>query len=206
MPRPVTFQRRPNSRQNSVPDLPALGRLCPGGGWRSEVVVNRPVLLPPRPALGPAVLDVGHGRRGGQHITRRAGRHLSRRQRERGHVLAAQLGLLRVQGHRGGSFGLGPLVDHRSRRRADGGGAGRAGRAADRPHVARSRMRCKAGGRSRCISVPGWARLATGSAVPLLGRLLAGIRPVGNPSRSHLAPRIGHRERRNENGRSPDVM
>jgi hypothetical protein len=50
------------------------------------------------------------------------------------------------------------------------------------------------------------ARLATGSAVPLLGQLLVGIRPAGNPARSHMAPRIGHRERRNKNGRSPDVM
>jgi hypothetical protein len=50
------------------------------------------------------------------------------------------------------------------------------------------------------------AQLATGSAVPLLGRLLSGIRPAGNASHSHLAPRTGHRERRNEDGRSPDVM
>jgi len=50
------------------------------------------------------------------------------------------------------------------------------------------------------------AQLATGSAVPLLGRLLAGIRSAGGPSRSHLAPRTGYRERRNGNGRSPDAM
>ncbi len=50
------------------------------------------------------------------------------------------------------------------------------------------------------------ARLATGSAVSLLGRLLSGIRPAGNPARSHLAPRIGHRERRNEIRRSPDAV
>jgi integrase len=50
------------------------------------------------------------------------------------------------------------------------------------------------------------ARLATASAVPLLGRLLTGIQPTGNPARSHLAPRIGHRERRNANRRSPDTV
>jgi len=50
------------------------------------------------------------------------------------------------------------------------------------------------------------ARLATGSAVPLLGRLLPGVRPAGNPVRSHLAPKIGHRERRNANRRSPDAV
>ena len=50
------------------------------------------------------------------------------------------------------------------------------------------------------------ARLAAGSAVPLLGRLLAGVRPAGNPVRSHLAPKIGHRKRRNANRRSPDAM
>ena len=33
------------------------------------------------------------------------------------------------------------------------------------------------------------ARPAAGSAVPLLGRLLAGVRPAGNPVRSHLAPK-----------------
>ena len=50
------------------------------------------------------------------------------------------------------------------------------------------------------------SRLATGSAVPLLGQLLLGIRPAGTPARSHMAPRIGHRERGNANRRSPDAV
>ena len=50
------------------------------------------------------------------------------------------------------------------------------------------------------------SRLATGSAVPLPGQLLLGIRPAGNPARSHMAPRIGHRERGNANRRSPDAV
>jgi hypothetical protein len=45
----------------------------------------------------------------------------------------------------------------------------------------RSRKRCKPGGRSRCVSAPGWQRA---QPVPLLGQLLAGIRPAGNPARS----------------------
>ena len=39
------------------------------------------------------------------------------------------------------------------------------------------------------------AALSPVSAVPLLTRLLAGIRPASNPVRSRLAPKIGHRKR-----------
>ena len=46
------------------------------------------------------------------------------------------------------------------------------------------------------------ARLAEGSAVPLLGRLLAGVRPAETCVRSHLAPKNGHQEKRNAKGRS----
>ena len=45
------------------------------------------------------------------------------------------------------------------------------------------------------------AALSPVSAVQLLNRLLAGIRPASKPVRSPLAPRIGHRERRNANRR-----
>jgi hypothetical protein len=45
------------------------------------------------------------------------------------------------------------------------------------------------------------ARLAEGSAVPLLGKLLAGVRLAETGVRSHLAPKIGHRERRGVNRR-----
>jgi hypothetical protein len=50
------------------------------------------------------------------------------------------------------------------------------------------------------------AALSPVSAVPLLDRLLAGIRPASKPVRSRLAPKIGHRERRNANGRLPDEV
>ena len=50
------------------------------------------------------------------------------------------------------------------------------------------------------------AALSPVSAVQLLNRLLAGIRPASKPVRSPLAPRIGHRERRNVNRRSPDAV
>ena len=50
------------------------------------------------------------------------------------------------------------------------------------------------------------AALSPVSAVQLLNRLLAGIRPASKPVRSPLAPRIGHRERRNANRRSPDAL
>jgi hypothetical protein len=46
------------------------------------------------------------------------------------------------------------------------------------------------------------ARLAVGSAVPLLAELLARVRPAETGVRSHLAPKNGHRVRRNTNGRS----
>jgi hypothetical protein len=36
------------------------------------------------------------------------------------------------------------------------------------------------------------ARLATRSAVSLLGGLLAGVRPADSPVRSHLAPKVRH--------------
>jgi len=45
------------------------------------------------------------------------------------------------------------------------------------------------------------ARLAEGSAVPLPGRLLAGVRSAETYVRSHLAPKNGHRQRRNVKGR-----
>jgi len=50
------------------------------------------------------------------------------------------------------------------------------------------------------------AALSPVSAVQLLNRLLAGIRPASKPVRSPLAPRIGHRERRNANRRSSDAV
>ena len=37
--------------------------------------------------------------------------------------------------------------------------------------------------------------LSAKSAVPLLNRLLAGVRPINKAVRSHLAPKIGHRTR-----------
>ena len=43
--------------------------------------------------------------------------------------------------------------------------------------------------------------LAEGSAVPLLGKLLAGERSAQTGVRSHLAPKIGHQERRGVNRR-----
>jgi hypothetical protein len=49
------------------------------------------------------------------------------------------------------------------------------------------------------------ARLAEGSAVLLLGKLLAGVRPAQTGARTHLAPKIGHRERRNTKRRPPDT-
>ena len=50
------------------------------------------------------------------------------------------------------------------------------------------------------------AALSPVSAVPLLNRLLAGIRPASNPARSRLAPKMGHRQRRAANRRSPDTV
>jgi len=50
------------------------------------------------------------------------------------------------------------------------------------------------------------AALSLVSAVPLLNRLLADIRPASKPARSHLTPKIGHRGRRNANRRSPDAV
>ena len=50
------------------------------------------------------------------------------------------------------------------------------------------------------------AVLSPVSAVPLLDRLLAGIRPSSKPIRSRLAPEIGRRERRNANRRLPDAV
>jgi hypothetical protein len=50
------------------------------------------------------------------------------------------------------------------------------------------------------------AELSPVSAVPLLDGLLAGIRPASKPARSRLAPKIGHRQRRNANRRSPDTV
>ena len=37
------------------------------------------------------------------------------------------------------------------------------------------------------------AALSSFSAVPLLNRLLASVRPASKPARSHLAPKIGQR-------------
>ena len=37
------------------------------------------------------------------------------------------------------------------------------------------------------------AALSSVSAVPLLNRLLASVRPASEPARSHLAPKIGQR-------------
>jgi len=50
------------------------------------------------------------------------------------------------------------------------------------------------------------ARLAAGSAVPLLGKLLAGVWPAETSARSHLAPKIGHRKRPNANRRPPPAL
>jgi hypothetical protein len=50
------------------------------------------------------------------------------------------------------------------------------------------------------------ACLAEGSAVPLLGKLLAGVRPAQTSVRSHLAPKIGHPERRSTNRRPLDTV
>ena len=50
------------------------------------------------------------------------------------------------------------------------------------------------------------AALSPVSAVPLLNRLLAGIRPASNLAPSRLAPKIGHRQSRNANRRSPDTV
>ena len=50
------------------------------------------------------------------------------------------------------------------------------------------------------------AALSPVSAVQLLNRLLVGIRLASKPVRSPLAPRIGHRERRNADRRSPDAV
>ena len=47
------------------------------------------------------------------------------------------------------------------------------------------------------------AALSPVSAVPLLNRLLGGIQPVSEPVFSRLAPKIGHRESRDVNRRSP---
>jgi hypothetical protein len=46
------------------------------------------------------------------------------------------------------------------------------------------------------------AALSPASTVPLL----ASIRPASNPVRSRLAPKIGHRQRRIANRRSPDSL
>jgi hypothetical protein len=50
------------------------------------------------------------------------------------------------------------------------------------------------------------ATLSPVSAVPLLDRLLAGIGPINKAARSRLAPKIGHRRRRNANRRPSDAM
>jgi hypothetical protein len=50
------------------------------------------------------------------------------------------------------------------------------------------------------------AALSPVSVVPLLNRLLAGIRPASNPTRSRLASKIGQRQRRNANRSSPDAV
>jgi hypothetical protein len=50
------------------------------------------------------------------------------------------------------------------------------------------------------------ACLAEGSAVPLLGKLLAGLQPAQTGVRSHLAPKIGHRERHSTNRRPLDTV
>lgn len=50
------------------------------------------------------------------------------------------------------------------------------------------------------------ARLAAGSAVTLARPVAARYPAAGNPVRSHLAPKIGHRERRNANRRSPGAV
>jgi len=49
-------------------------------------------------------------------------------------------------------------------------------------------------------------RLAAGSAVPLLSRLLTGVRPADSARRSRLAPKVGPRGRRNANTRPPDAV
>ena len=49
------------------------------------------------------------------------------------------------------------------------------------------------------------AALSPVSAVPLLSQLLSGIRPASKPARSHLAPKIGYRQRGKANRRSPDT-
>ena len=50
------------------------------------------------------------------------------------------------------------------------------------------------------------AALSPVSEVRLLNRLLAGARPACTLVRSHLAPKIGHRERRNANRRPPSSV
>jgi hypothetical protein len=50
------------------------------------------------------------------------------------------------------------------------------------------------------------AALSPVSAVPLLDRLLAGIGPINKAARSRLAPKIGHRRRRNANRRPSDAV
>jgi signal recognition particle subunit SEC65 len=50
------------------------------------------------------------------------------------------------------------------------------------------------------------AQVADGSAVPLLGRLLAGVLAAETGTRARLAPRNGHQRRRNAAGRSRDTV
>jgi hypothetical protein len=50
------------------------------------------------------------------------------------------------------------------------------------------------------------AALSPVSAVPLLNRFLADIRPASKPVRSPLAPKTGRRDRRNAHHRSSDTV
>jgi hypothetical protein len=50
------------------------------------------------------------------------------------------------------------------------------------------------------------ATLSPVSAVPLLNRLLAGIQPASEPVPFRLAPKVGHRQRRNASRRSRDTV